>query len=110
LRLKNVHCLSETIPAHLFSKLFCKPTFTIYGPTNPDYSKPFGNFHQQINKTLICSPVENQYCELDAGRNCPSNECMFLLNADFVTGKILEFISVLNISNKKYLIESTVKN
>lgn len=100
---------NDSGPLYL-ANYFGKPTFTIYGPTNPDYSKPFGNFHQQINKTLICSPVENQYCELDAGRNCPSNECMFLLNADFVTGKILEFISVLNISNKKYLVESTVKN
>lgn len=100
---------NDSGPLYLASYLG-KPTFTIYGPTNPDYSKPFGNFHQQIKKSLKCSPTENQYCELEAGRNCPSNECMFLLNGDIVTTKILEFISVLNISNKKNLLESTLKN
>jgi len=33
-----------------------KPTFTIYGPTNPDYSIPYGDDHSFINKTVDCSP------------------------------------------------------
>lgn len=89
---------NDSGPLYLANK-YGKPTFTIYGPTNPEYSKPFGNFHKQIRKILDCSPTITQYCYLEAGRNCPSNECMYLLNADLVLAEILEFILSLNISN-----------
>jgi ADP-heptose:LPS heptosyltransferase len=74
-----------------------KPTFTIYGPTNQDYSKPFGKFHKQINKKLRCSPISDQYCFLSAGRECPSNECMVLLNEDYIYEEIIKLINELEI-------------
>ena len=100
---------NDSGPLYLAS-YFGKPTFTIYGPTNPDYSKPFGNFHYQIRKILKCSPLKTQYCYLEAGRKCPSNECMYLLTEDIVSEEVLWFIFNLKISNKKTLKESAVQN
>lgn len=100
---------NDSGPLYL-ANYFGKPTFTIYGPTNPDYSKPFGNFHHQIKNTLKCSPIETQYCYLEAGRKCPSNECMFLLNVDSVEKEILEYMLILKIISNKNLNESEVKN
>lgn len=77
--------------------LYSKPTFTIYGPTNPEYSKPFGKLHKQIKKNLKCSPVSEQYCYLLAGRNCPSNECMVLLDEDYIYEEVIKFINELGI-------------
>jgi ADP-heptose:LPS heptosyltransferase len=71
-----------------------KPTFTIYGPTNPGYSLPFGRHHSYIQKSLKCSPEENkQYCFTDAGRNgCPTNECMNVLSFDEVYKSVSAFL------------------
>lgn len=80
-----------------------KPTFTIYGPTNPDYSMPFGTMHTYIQKKLRCSPEQySQYCFTNAGRrNCPSFECMNLLEVNEVFQKVSSFISELGIELKK---------
>lgn len=80
---------------------FGKPTFTIYGPTNPAYSKPFGNFHRQIRKEIECSPNGVQYCYLSAGRKCPTIDCMKLLDVQLVFEKVIEFIKILGIENYK---------
>lgn len=70
-----------------------KPTFTIYGPTNPDFSKPYGNEHKTINKKLICSPYKDkQYCYTFAGYYCPDYLCMNQLTVDEVIVKIYSFI------------------
>jgi heptosyltransferase-2 len=71
-----------------------KPTFTIYGPTNPDYSVPFDDNHKFINKIIECSPGENkQYCFTNAGRvGCPAFKCMELLEVDEVYIKLLPFV------------------
>lgn len=76
-----------------------KPTFTIYGPTNPDFTLPVGSNHRFIRRTIKCSPKHNnQYCFTDAGRNgCPSFECMSLLEVDEVYNAIEAFISELGI-------------
>ena len=71
-----------------------KPTFTIYGPTNPDYSIPFGDNHTFINKTIDCSPEKNkQYCHTVAGLvGCPAFKCMETLKLDEVYNKLLPFV------------------
>lgn len=79
------------------ANLLGKPTFTVYGPTNPEFSKPFGKYHKFIIKSLICSPKENeQYCFTDAGRNgCPAYECMNLLTEEEVFTSINAFLNKL---------------
>jgi len=75
------------------ASLLGKPTFTIYGPTNPRYSLPVGSHHEFIQKTIHCSAGhDEQYCYLDAGRKCPSYECMKQLPVNEVFIKINSFL------------------
>ena len=79
-----------------------KPTFTIYGPTNPIFSIPFGQNHSSIQKKIICSPEKDkQYCFTNAGRKgCPSFECMNLLQVKEVYENLNSFFNELGIKNK----------
>ena len=90
---------NDSGPIYL-ANYFGKPTFTIYGPTNPDYSKPFGNNHLEIRKLLKCSPIDIKFCLLSGGRNCPSNQCMQMLEESFVLEELLAFISKLKLINR----------
>jgi len=71
-----------------------KPTFTIYGPTNPEFSVPYGDAHDFIIKTIHCSPEKNkQYCYTHAGMvGCPAFKCMELMGVDEVYNKLLPFV------------------
>jgi ADP-heptose:LPS heptosyltransferase len=79
-----------------------KPTFTIYGPTNPEYHIPFGNHHTYIQKIIECSPKTGEkFCFTDAGRDgCPSFECMNQLSVYEVELQIMDFIVKLNVIRK----------
>jgi heptosyltransferase-2 len=79
------------------ASLLGKPTFTIYGPTNPEYSLPFGKYHRFIQKKIVCSPKPGeQYCYLEAGKKCPSFECMNQLTVEEVYEKLSNFIFEIN--------------
>ncbi|GMR25281.1 MAG: glycosyltransferase family 9 protein [Ignavibacteria bacterium] len=71
-----------------------KHTFTIYGPTNPEYSVPYGDDHDFIVKTIHCSPGKNkQYCYTHGGQvGCPAFKCMELMEVDEVYKKLLPFV------------------
>lgn len=73
-----------------------KATFSIYGPTNPNFSLPFGEYHSFIQKNIPCSPGNSQYCFTNAGLYCPSNECMHLLSVEEVYESLMTFINELN--------------
>ncbi len=76
---------NDSGPVNIAS-LLGKPTFTIYGPTNPEFSLSQGNHHRYIAKSLYCSPEKNtNYCFTNAGQNgCPAFECMNLLEMNEV--------------------------
>lgn len=63
-----------------------KRTFSIYGPTNPDYHIPKGERNKFIQKKIFCSPGQNErLCFTDGGKSgCPSFECMHLLSVEEV--------------------------
>ena len=63
-----------------------KKTFSIYGPTNPEFHKPRGEQNYYIQKQLLCSPKKNErLCFTDGGKlGCPSFECLNLLSVDEV--------------------------
>jgi len=71
-----------------------KPTISIYGPTNPEYSRPISEHHNFIVHNIKCSPEKNkQYCFTYAGMlGCPSFECMNLLKYEDVYAEIKELI------------------
>lgn len=87
---------NDSGPAHIASFLG-KPTFTIYGPTNPKYCKPFGKHHAVIRQELTCSPVNENYCFTDAGLKCHDFVCMHSLSIDKVYNKIVDFLIKENI-------------
>ncbi len=88
---------NDSGPVHLAAVLG-KPTFTIFGPTNPDFIIPFGNKHRLIQKNIHCTPTGNDhYCFMDAGRFCPSYECMIELGVGDVYNKVVQFINELEI-------------
>ncbi len=82
------------------ASLLGKPTFTIYGPTNPEFSLPFGEHHDFIQRKLECSPGSNeQYCFTDAGRKCPAIYCMNLLTVEEVIVKLNSFLPKFMLNN-----------
>jgi ADP-heptose:LPS heptosyltransferase len=82
--------------------LLGKPTFTIYGPTNPEYHLPFGEHHSFIQKIISCSPKKGEkFCHTDAGRDgCPAFKCMNQLSVEEVYPQVMNFLSKLNIQLK----------
>ena len=99
----SVFISNDSGPLYI-ANLLGKPTFTIYGPTNPDYSLPFGKFHKFVQKKISCSPNGTQYCYLQAGLNCPSYECMIQLSVEEVKVSVHEFLSDLGFKSKKELV------
>jgi lipopolysaccharide heptosyltransferase II len=87
---------NDTGPVYIAS-LLGKPTFTIYGPTNPKYSLPFGKNHNFIWKKLICSAENDKHCITRGGINCPAFECMNLLTEKDVLGSLDSFLEELEI-------------
>lgn len=82
-----------------------KPTFTIYGPTNPDYSLPYGRFHKFIQNKIVCSPAKNeQYCFTNAGRFCPKYECMNNLSVNEIYEEVIAFMKDIEDMNKTRII------
>jgi heptosyltransferase-2 len=94
---------NDSGPIYIASMLG-KPTFTIYGPTNPDFSFPFGPYHQFTRKKIKCSPEKDQqYCFTNAGRQgCPSFECMNDFMVEDVYKEIESFLDELNIKQKSH--------
>lgn len=77
------------------ANLLGKPTFTLYGPTNPEYSRPFGKYHKVLRNVVTCSPSDTQYCHLDAGRKCNDWKCMKTLSVEAVYEQYNLFYDVL---------------
>jgi ADP-heptose:LPS heptosyltransferase len=91
---------NDSGPLYIAS-LLGKPTFTVYGPTNPLYSLPHGEFHRMIQKKIECSPrSDQQYCFTHAGLFCPDYQCMNLLSVNEVYQSIKKFLEDLNIESK----------
>jgi ADP-heptose:LPS heptosyltransferase len=75
-----------------------RPTFTIYGPTNPVFHIPYGDKHRFIQKKIVCTPVKEKYCFTNAGRSgCPSFECMKQLTVKDVWKELNKFVEELGI-------------
>lgn len=87
------------------ASLLGKPTFTIFGPTNPLFAIPFGEHHKFIYKKIGCSPgLNEQYCFTDAGRNgCPSFECMKRLKVEEVFLAVKNFLVTIKVLNTQSL-------
>lgn len=95
----SVFISNDSGPLYI-ANILGKATFSIYGPTNPDFSLPHGKNHKYFQNKIICSPVETQYCFTHAGLYCPSNECMQSISVEEVFQSISSFLVELNINKK----------
>jgi ADP-heptose:LPS heptosyltransferase len=96
----SIFISNDTGPLYI-ANLLGKATFTIYGPTNPEYSLPFGKYHRFIQKELECSPeTGHQFCYTLAGIYCPVYECMNKLDFEEVKNSILAFINDIDLQTK----------
>jgi ADP-heptose:LPS heptosyltransferase len=82
---------NDTGPVHVAAFLGI-PTFTIFGPTNPDFCKPIGSRHFAFQKKIECSPVYENYCNKYGGYYCEHNKCMTSISNEDVYHSILNFI------------------
>jgi len=72
---------SDSAPLHAAGAVGT-PSIGIFGPTNPDFSKPIGDCHKIIYHQLFCSASEDmQYCTRNAGFTCPTIDCMKSITA-----------------------------
>ena len=99
----SVFISNDTGPLYI-ANLLGKATFTIYGPTNPEFSIPFGNFHAYVQKKIECSPQPgHQYCYTLAGIYCPVYECMNQLSVEEVYNEVNKFLTYLTINYNKVI-------
>lgn len=68
-----------------------RPSFTIYGATNPDYTSTFQDHQIHIQKKLSCSALQyEKYCIIGGGQFiCPGIQCMNLLSVEEVYDKVI---------------------
>ncbi len=97
----SVFISNDTGPLYI-ANLLGKATFTIYGPTNPEFSLPFGNYHAYIQKKIECSPEPgHQYCFTLAGVYCPLYECMNQLSLQEVYDSVKPFLNKIGIKKNE---------
>jgi ADP-heptose:LPS heptosyltransferase len=90
---------NDSGPVHI-SSLLGKPTFTIYGPTNPITHVPYGKIHRYIRKEIHCSPIDTKYCYTRGGEFCNSHECMKTLSVHEVYNSVKNFTTELGLIRK----------
>lgn len=78
-----------------------KPTLSIYGATNPEFTASKEAHQIFVQKLLCCSSKQNEkYCAIGVGvYDCPGVQCMNLLSVDEVYDKVALLIQ--DYSNKK---------
>ena len=72
-----------------------KPTFTIYGATNPDFTASISDHQLFFQKKLNCSAEENEkYCAIGADiYSCPGIECMNQISVEVVYYKLAPLLN-----------------
>ncbi len=89
---------NDSGPVHI-ANLLGKPSFTIYGPTNPEYHKPHYGINEFARKKLKCSPGNNEkICFTHGGVFCPTYDCTLNLSFDEIKNQVLSFIEKNNIN------------
>lgn len=86
---------NDSGPIHV-ADMFGKFTIAIYGPTNPDYCKPYGENNFVISGNTECRPTRDNYCSLMGGLICDDYKCMNQLSVDSVYNQISKILEKIN--------------
>ena len=88
IRYADVLVGADSAPLHIAGALNT-PTVALFGPTNPEFSKPRGEFHEVIYNRLSCSASDTeQFCTRDAGKSCATLDCMNAISTQLILNKI----------------------
>lgn len=91
---------SDSAPLHIAGAVGT-PSIGIFGPTNPEFSKPFGNDHQVIYHRLFCSAAEDrQYCTKNGGFTCPTVDCIKMIKSKEIIDMIENVFAKQKLSSK----------
>jgi len=92
---------NDSGPIHI-ANLLGKPTFSLFGPTNPKFAAPLGDYNDYTYQVVKCSPrIDEEFCFTNGGRDgCPSFECMNQLSVEKVKAALLLFFEKINIQKK----------
>lgn len=90
---------NDSGPVHI-ANLLGKPTFTIYGPTNPDFHKPLTGINEYAIKQLKCTAgKQEKICFTHGGVFCPTHDCMSNLRFEEIKNRVLSFIQKNTVKN-----------
>ena len=79
---------SDSVSLHLAGAVGT-PSIGLFGPTNPEFSKPIGDAHRVIYHKLYCSSTDvMQYCSRQGGMTCKTIDCMKLIKVEEVMNLI----------------------
>ncbi len=93
IRYADVLVGADSAPLHIAGAINT-PTVALFGPTNPEFSKPRGEFHEVIYNRLSCSASDDeQFCTRDAGKSCATLDCMNAISTQVIYNKIEYLIS-----------------
>ena len=82
---------ADSAPLHI-SGAVGTPSIALFGPTNPEFSKPIGKDNIVMYNKLYCSAGENeQFCTRNAGKSCSTLDCMESINVEILYGQIETF-------------------
>lgn len=88
IRRSKIFIGSDSIPLHIAGTVGTK-SIGLFGPTNPRFSNPDGVNHAVIYKELFCSAkTDEQYCSRNAGKTCPTIDCMNMITAGDIIDKL----------------------
>jgi ADP-heptose:LPS heptosyltransferase len=92
---------NDSGPIHI-ANLLGKPTFSLFGPTNPKFAAPLGDYNEYTFKVVKCSPrIDEEFCFTNGGRDgCPSFECMNQLSVGKVKDALFIFLEKIKIQKK----------
>jgi heptosyltransferase-3 len=92
IRMSDVFIGSDSMPLHIAGAVDT-PSIGLFGPTNPEFSRPLGEKHHVFYNQLYCSADgDNQYCTRDAGRTCATIDCMKMISKEQIVSLIKTII------------------
>lgn len=84
---------ADSAPLHMAGAMET-PSVGLFGPTNPDFSNPIGERHKVVYYKLYCSASdEMQYCTRNAGKTCPTIDCMKMITPNIIVSLIEEILN-----------------
>jgi ADP-heptose:LPS heptosyltransferase len=84
----------DSAPLHISGAVDTK-SIALFGPTNPLFSNPVGDNHFVIYNKLVCSAGDDdQYCTRNAGKSCPTIDCLKMITVDQVIDLITKIMTI----------------